>query len=81
MNRTASVIVACLLMILSLASCSSTEKKETSSNTLYYCPMHPDQTSDHADTCKICGMDMIEDENGEHAHLMDSVHWSVDSLK
>ncbi|MBK9479989.1 MAG: hypothetical protein IPO70_06330 [Bacteroidetes bacterium] len=49
-----------------LFGCSSqtaNEKKAAASDStqtaaLYVCPMHPEVTSDKADTCSMCGMDL-----------------------
>lgn len=32
---------------------------------LYYCPMHPDYTSDKPGSCPICGMDLVKQETAE----------------
>lgn len=31
----------------------------------YYCPMHPDVTSDHAGNCPICGMTLVKTASGQ----------------
>ncbi len=37
-----------------------TEPEEPARETVYYCPMHPEQTSTNPDaTCPICGMDLV----------------------
>ncbi len=38
-------------------SSSTAQAKE-----IYYCPMHPDQTSDKPGKCPICGMDLVKNE-------------------
>jgi len=74
-------ITLMVIVTLSFHGCKSpgnqdhTERRDSAntSTELYYCPMHPEQTSDHADVCGICGMDMVKDENGTHQHLLDSI--------
>jgi len=35
---------------------------ESAKNTVYYCPMHPDFTSDKPGSCPICGMTLVKKE-------------------
>jgi len=37
---------------------------ESAKNTVYYCPMHPDFTSDKPGSCPICGMTLVKRETG-----------------
>ncbi len=37
---------------------------EVAKNTVYYCPMHPDFTSDKPGSCAICGMTLVKKETG-----------------
>ena len=30
------------------------------SHDVYYCPMHPNYTSDHPGSCPYCGMDLVK---------------------
>lgn len=52
---------------LVLSSCSTQEEKSTKNESesssvkpIYTCPMHPEITSDVADKCSKCGMELIE---------------------
>ncbi|HOW59188.1 MAG TPA: efflux RND transporter periplasmic adaptor subunit [Candidatus Omnitrophota bacterium] len=37
-------------------------KKNQAGKVVYYCPMHPNYTSDHPGTCPICGMTLVKRE-------------------
>ncbi|OFX38150.1 MAG: hypothetical protein A2X08_09065 [Bacteroidetes bacterium GWA2_32_17] len=71
------LIIIALVLTLALSSCSTQEEKSTeqSSNSekvTYTCPMHPEVTSDIADKCPKCGMELVQNEAHEHeAHEHD----------
>src|SRR3989344_8178189 len=53
---------------------------------IYYCPMHPDYTSDHPGNCPICFMKLVKRENSidEHAtHRINQENFtlSIDTKK
>lgn len=56
------------------ASKDRTAKKQSASQDIYYCPMHPDYRSNKPGTCPICNMDLVKLEPEkkespiEHAH-------------
>ncbi|MBA3649060.1 MAG: hypothetical protein H0W62_11000 [Chitinophagales bacterium] len=64
-----------------LVACSSGNNSKTLSSEqatidqadLYYCLMHPDETSAKPETCPVCGMDMIKDHDGIREHLLVSL--------
>lgn len=39
-----------------------TQKKENKDKKIYYCPMHPNYTSDKPGKCPICGMNLVPNE-------------------
>lgn len=43
---------------------TDTRRYEAAKN-LYYCPMHPDYTSDKPGSCPICGMDLVKQETAK----------------
>ena len=52
-----------MFFLFGCSSQTANEKKATASDStqtaaLYVCPMHPEVTSDKADTCSMCGMDL-----------------------
>lgn len=48
----------------SAANKAKTPKAENKQKAVYYCPMHPDFTSDRPGSCAICGMTLIKKEAG-----------------
>lgn len=63
------IIASATLIVLFFASCSSSEKPETTgadtgtvikAATVYTCPMHPEILSDKPGTCPVCNMDLVE---------------------
>ncbi len=71
-NILSVTIVIAILILLGLASQTGCKNKTESSvgdvtaaaqaKEIYYCPMHPDQTSDKPGKCPICGMDLVKNE-------------------
>ena len=59
-----------MLLIALLASCSG-EKKATTSDVKYTCPMHPQIVQDAPGTCPICQMDLVPlNQAGNEMELM-----------
>lgn len=55
-------ILALLLLVFITAGCSSDEHNHTAGDEAkktYYCPMHPEVTSDKPSVCPICQMDLV----------------------
>lgn len=53
-----------LLLLLLAAACSrgggdASARAEAKGAALYFCPMHPEVTSDRKGSCPICGMDLV----------------------
>lgn len=55
-------IIALLLLVFITAGCSSNEHDHSAggeAKKTYYCPMHPEVTSDKPSVCPICQMDLV----------------------
>src|SRR5215203_2741811 len=53
-------LLGLLLLALPLACHKEAGDGEQHSGPQYYCPMHPEQTSDHPGDCPICGMRLVQ---------------------
>ena len=68
--KTKNIILIILLALLASTGWWFFKKQQTTSNSvsqthkdIYYCPMHPQITSDKPGTCPICSMKLIKKEN------------------
>lgn len=52
------ILLPILLVSIFIAGCSSDEPAKATAST-YYCPMHPEVTSDKPGACPICHMDLV----------------------
>ncbi len=67
MNRLRMILillVAIVIPLISFSGCSGEDEKNHSEEShkadLYYCPMHPNVTSDKPGVCPICHMDLVK---------------------
>ena len=63
------IIVAAIIGVFIPGRYNNTQRKMTVSETakdLYYCPMHPNFTSDKPGDCAICGMSLVKREVNSH---------------
>jgi membrane fusion protein, copper/silver efflux system len=63
------IIVAAIIGVFVPGRYNNTQRKMTVSETvkdLYYCPMHPNFTSDKPGDCAICGMSLVKREVNSH---------------
>ena len=72
MRRTNLLIAGGLIIIAGffMNSCDTSKKGESKKSEeavkdLYFCPMHPDFTSDKPGSCSICGMSLVKKESPE----------------
>lgn len=70
-------ILIAMVLVLIIAGCTAKQEDKTATNQkakVYYCPMHPEVTSDKAGSiCPICNMDLVlrgDDVASESANLI-----------
>ncbi len=64
------ILIILVAISVLVASCGSNESHETKAHaseqsTLYYCPMHPNVTSNKPGVCPICHMDLVKKSDSE----------------
>lgn len=68
MNSAANKFLSLSFCVMTLAACNNVENKKNSDMTThkhlnkendYACPMHPEVTGKHGDSCSKCGMDLV----------------------
>jgi Cu(I)/Ag(I) efflux system membrane fusion protein len=70
MNMKKGVLIAVILLaaagiIINSYHRRSASGQKTTAKELYYCPMHPNFTSDRPGSCAICGMNLVKKEKTE----------------
>ena len=67
--KTLKILIVVILSATSilLSSCGNENKNDANSKeeAIYYCPMHPEVTSDKPGVCPICHMDLVKKANDE----------------
>lgn len=68
-----TLIIYSITLIFLLAGCSSEEHQHENNSVKseYYCPMHPEVTSDKPSVCPICHMDLVKKGDDETSHFDD----------
>lgn len=63
------ILLVISFVIFSLIGCSFEKENKSESTALYYCPMHPEVTSDKPSVCPICQMDLVKKGSDESTHF------------
>src|SRR5690606_25711699 len=58
-NQFIFLFAAVFILTAALFNGCADENNHTAQNKIYYCPMHPEVTSDKPDVCPICQMDLV----------------------
>ncbi|MBL7994380.1 efflux RND transporter periplasmic adaptor subunit, partial [bacterium] len=68
------VLVLSILIVAGIAGCSNKESsgdEKEKTKEIYYCPMHPEVTSEKPGVCPICNMDLVKKVDEKRAVMED----------
>ncbi len=75
-----SILIVILISIGIYLSTHLEEKKSLQSSEIYYCPMHPEVTSNKPSVCPICNMNLVKKSDEAHEHETTSLTLSDSKL-